>query len=209
VVLVVDDHPLIRCALREVLRLVLDPVELLEASSADEGLAVAHARADLNLVFVEPGDNADLVSRFRKAAPRAPLIVYTMCEEPAKLKRALGAGASGIVPKTHSAALLRRAIEIVLEGGMYLPPPLALCLARVEAEPAAPPARAMSPQQSRILELLAEGLPNKTIARRLGIACSTVRNQLTYVFKHLGVANRTQAVIVTRALAKSSREMMP
>jgi DNA-binding NarL/FixJ family response regulator len=205
-VLVVDDHPLIRSALREVLRLVMDPVELLEASSAAEGLAFAQARADIRLVFIEPNDNVAVVSRFRQAAPRAPLIVYTMCEDAATLKLALAEGASGVVPKTHSAGLLRNAIEIVMAGGMYVPPQLARQLARAEPAPAS---HAMSAQQSRILDLVAQGLPNKSIARKLGIACSTVRNQLTFVFKHLGVANRTQAVIVTRALGKSSREMTP
>ena len=92
-------------------------------------------------------------------------------------------GAAGVVPKTHSALLLQKAIEIVMEGGIYLPPALALRLARTG--PAMPAPRAVSRQQSRILELLAQGLPNKAIARQLGIACSTVRNQLTLAFKRL------------------------
>ena len=212
VILVVDDHPLIRFALREVLRLTMDAVELLEASSPDEGLAILAERADVSLVMLEPKfsrhDGIAVVSQFHLAAPRVPLIIYTMCEDVATLEGAFTRGAAGVVPKTHSAALLQKAIEIVMEGGMYLPPPLVLRLGRSEAPAAAAP-RAVSAQQSRILELLAQGMPNKAIARKLGIACSTVRNQLTVAFKRLGVANRTQAVIVTRALAKSSREMAP
>jgi DNA-binding NarL/FixJ family response regulator len=211
VVLVVDDHPLIRFALREVLRLAKDAVELLEASSPEEGLAVLAARGDINLMVIEPKfslrDGVAIVSQFHRAAPCVPLVIYTMCEDVPTLELAFAQGAAGVIPKTHSAILLQRAIEIVMEGGMYLPPALALRLARTE--PAAPAPRAVSAQQSRILELLAQGLPNKAIARKLGIACSTVRNQLTLAFKRLGVANRTQAVIVTRALAKSSREITP
>ncbi len=210
-ILVVDDHPLIRFALREVLRLTMGAVELLEASSPEEGLAALAARTDISLVLLEPKlsrrDGIDIVSQFHQAAPRVPLVLYTMCEDVPTLELAFAQGAAGVVPKTHSALLLQKAIEIVMEGGIYLPPALALRLARTE--PAAPAPRAVSRQQSRILELLAQGLPNKAIARQLGIACSTVRNQLTLAFKRLGVANRTQAVIVTRALAKSSREMTP
>jgi DNA-binding NarL/FixJ family response regulator len=212
VVLAVDEHPLIRSALREVLRLVADPVELLEASSAEEGLDVLALRDDIDLVVLEPKfsqDGLSAVSRFHLAAPRMPLIVYTMCEDAPVLKEALAQGAAGVVPKTHSAALLRKAIEIVMEGGMYLPPQLAWPLIRTEPAARKPAAPSISPQQSRILELLEQGLPNKAIARKLGIACSTVRNQLTLVFRQLGVANRTQAVIVTRALAKSSRDFTP
>jgi DNA-binding NarL/FixJ family response regulator len=211
VVLVVDDHPLIRFALREVLRLTMGPMELLEASSPAEGLALLAARADVELVVLEPKfaprDGIATVSQFRQAAPRVPLVIYTLCEDLPTLELAFAQGAAGVIPKTHSAALLQKAIEIVMEGGMYLPPALALRLARTEAPAPAP--RAVSAQQSRILDLLAQGLPNKAIARQLGIACSTVRNQLTLAFKRLGVANRTQAVIVTRALAKSSREVTP
>lgn len=210
-ILVVDDHPLIRFALREVLRLTMGAVELLEASSPEEGLAALAARTDIRLVLLEPKlsrrDGVGIVSQFHQAAPRVPLVLYTMCEDVPTLELAFAQGAAGVVPKTHSALLLQKAIEIVMEGGIYLPPALALRLARTG--PAMPAPRAVSRQQSRILELLAQGLPNKAIARQLGIACSTVRNQLTLAFKRLGVANRTQAVIVTRALAKSSREMTP
>jgi DNA-binding NarL/FixJ family response regulator len=211
VVLVVDDHPLIRFALREVLRLTMAPLQLVEATSPEEGLAVLATRSDIRLVLLEPKfsarDGISVVSRFHQAAPRVPLVIYTMCEDAPTLELAFAQGAAGVVPKTHSMALLQKAIEIVMEGGMYLPPALAQRLAR--PGPAAPAPRAVSAQQSRILELLAEGLPNKAIAKQLGIACSTVRNQLTLAFRRLGVVNRTQAVIVTRALAKSSREVTP
>ena len=61
----------------------------------------------------------------------------------------------------------------------------------------------LSEQQWRILALLAQGLPNKAIARQLGIAASTVKNQLTVVFEKLGVSNRTRAAIAARTLLKN------
>jgi DNA-binding NarL/FixJ family response regulator len=104
--------------------------------------------------------------------------------------------------QTHSAKLLQKVIELVMEGGIYVPPELAYQLAAAEA--ACPPAVAMSRQQWRILELLAHGLSNKEIARKLGIASSTVKNQLTAVFERLGVANRTQAAVAARTLLENA-----
>src|SRR5262249_44068790 len=136
-----------------------------------------------------------------------PVIVYTMHEDPPTLQRALALGAAGIVPKTHPRELVQRAVRTVMEGGVYVPPEFAGPLAEgapagAEAPPRpdAPRRHGMSHQQWRILELLAQGLPNKEIARRLGIASSTVKNQLTVVFERLGVSNRTQAAIAARAL---------
>jgi DNA-binding NarL/FixJ family response regulator len=202
IVLTVDDHPLIRSALREVLGLMAERIELLEATSPPEGLALLARRADADLVLLDLNfaahDGLAFIELFRAAAPATPLLVYTMHEDAATLKQALALGAVGIVPKTHSAKALQKAIELVMDGGVYLPPELARQLASSGA--AAP---AMSAQQWNILELLAQGLPNKAIARDLGIAPSTVKNQLTVVFDKLGVSNRTQAAIAARALVKS------
>ena len=206
--LTVDDHPLIRSALREVVALMAERIELIEASNPEDGLALLRRRPDTDIVFLDLSfaqhDGLAFVERYRAAAPATPVVIYTMHEDLATLRRALAHGAAGIVPKTHSAKVLQQAIEVVMEGGVYLPPELARRLASPEATPApGMQAAAMSAQQWRILELLAQGLPNKAIARELGIAASTVKNQLTVVFGKLGVSNRTQAAIAARALLKS------
>lgn len=209
-VLTVDDHPLIRSALREVLRDMGGRVELLEAANPEEGLALLAGRADVDLAFLDlkfsGHDGLDFVEKFRAVAPAVPLIVYTMHDDAATLRKALCHGASGIVPKTHSVQLLRKAVELVMDGGVYVPPELVRVLAAGSENPAAsPPRAAMSPQQWRIVELLAQGLPNKEIGRKLGIASSTVKNQLTAVFGRLGVSNRTQAAMAAGALLGDQR----
>jgi two-component system, NarL family, nitrate/nitrite response regulator NarL len=207
VVLTVDDHPLIRSALREVLGMMTGRVELLEAANPPDGLEVLKQRPDTDLVFLDLSfgqhDGLAFVRSYRAAAPAAPLIIYTMHEDARTLREAIARGAVGIVPKTHSAKLLQKAIELVMSGGVYMSPELARQLASPEAGTALPPPLAMSEQQWKILELLAQGCPNKVIGRTLGIAPSTVKNQLTVVFGKLGVSNRTQAAIAARALLKS------
>jgi DNA-binding NarL/FixJ family response regulator len=214
----VDDHPLIRCALRHVLDDMAQRIELLEAANPEEGLALLRERASTDLIFLDLNfaryQGLAYVKRFRAAAPATPLIVYTMHEDAATLRQALADGAVAIVPKTHSPQLLQRAIQLVMDGGVYLPAELARQLACEEAgrhvqpqQPAALPA--MSQQQRRILDLVEQGLPNKEIARRLGIAASTVKNQLTAVFERLGVSNRTQAAIAARGVPGESHEVTP
>ena len=208
VILAVDDHPLIRSALREVLRAMAHPVELIEASDPLEGLAALKQHPMLDLVFLDLNfpahDGLVFIPRFRDAAPGAPLIVYTMYEDPPRLREALTRGAVGIVPKTHSPQLLLSAVEIVMQGGVYLPPQLARHLAAPQPAAASSPALSMSDHQWRILELLSQGLPNKMIARKLGLAPSTVKNRLTAVFERLGVANRTQAAMAARAMVNQA-----
>lgn len=212
VVLTIDDHPLIRSALREVVSLMTGRIELVEASNPEEGLELLRRRQDTDLVFLDLNfaqhEGLAYVERIRAAAPAAPLVIYTMHEDARILRQALALGAAGIVPKTHSPTLLQKAIELVMDGGVYLPPELARQLASPDVPPAqaaasAPQSPAMSAQQLKILELLAQGLPNKSIANELGIAASTVKNQLTVVFDKLGVTNRTQAAIAARAFLKN------
>jgi DNA-binding NarL/FixJ family response regulator len=206
-VLTVDDHPLVRAAVGAVLGLMAERVELLEAATPPEGLAVLERRPDLDLVLLDVNfaghDGLAFVPRFRAAAPATPLMVYTMHEDLPTLKEALACGAAGIVPKTHSAALLQKAIELVMSGGIYVPAEMAHALSSPEAGAPAMRAGQISGQQWRLLELLARGLPNKTIARELGLAPSTVKNQLTVLFGRLNVCNRTQAAIAARGLLKS------
>ena len=207
VVLTVDDHPLIRSALREVMSLMALRVELLEASNPPEGLALLKGRPDTDLVFLDLNfaghDGLVFIEGFRTVAPATPVLVYTMHEDPVTLRQALAYGAVGIVPKTHSAKLLQKAVELVMDGGVYVPPELARQLASVEkGSELRGPVLTMSEQQRKILELLAQGFPNKAIAKRLGIASSTVKNQLTAIFDKLGVSNRTQAAIAARELVK-------
>ena len=201
--LIVDDHPLMRSALREAL--ASQCTEILEAVNPEQGLQRLAGRADVDLIVLDLNfsthDGLAFIARYRAAAPAAPLVIYTIYEDAQALNRALALGAAGVIPKTHSQALLQQAIALIMEGGIYVPP----LLARTLSAPAAPAPgenllAAMTAQQQRILELLADGAPNKEIARKLGLASSTVKNQLTVIFQRLGVANRTRAAIAARSL---------
>jgi DNA-binding NarL/FixJ family response regulator len=201
--LIVDDHPLMRSALREAL--APQCAEIIEAENPEQGLERLAARPEVDVIVLDLNfsshEGLAFIPRYRQAAPAAPLVIYTIHEDAHTLNRALALGAAGVIPKTHSQALLQKAIALVMEGGVYVPPLLARTLSSpLSQEGADQTLNAMTAQQRRILELLAEGAPNKDIARKLGLASSTVKNQLTVIFQRLGVANRTQAAIAARAL---------
>ena len=213
-ILVVDDHPLICEALRQVLQALDRQLELLEASTCAEALELTRRNQDISLILLDlalPGvDGFEALRQLREEFPSMPVVVLSASEQPETVLRAIDGGAMGFIPKTSSSRLLIGALRLVLSGGVYLPPEV---LRRQEAiAPAAPPfagtaAQLRSPReiglterQSQVLALVVQGKSNKLICRDLDLAEGTVKIHVTAILKALGVANRTQAVIAVSKL---------
>jgi len=209
-VLVVDDHPLIREALRQVLRALDENIELVEAAGAPEAAAAAEAHGDLDLILLDlalPGaDGFEVLRELRERHPSFPIVVLSATEQAEVVMRALDAGAMGFIPKTSSNELLLGALRLVLSGGVYLP---AEVLRRSPAPVlrSAPAAAGtdcrdlgLTQRQAQVLALVIQGKPNKIICRELDLAEGTVKIHVTAILKALGVANRTQAVIAVGKL---------
>jgi DNA-binding NarL/FixJ family response regulator len=213
-ILVVDDHPLIREALREVLKALDAQIVLVEASSCAEGLAAAHVHPDLGLVLLDltlPDNSGfDALAQFRAEHPGVPVVMLSATDETQTVTHALDAGAMGFIPKTSSTQLLVSALRLVLSGGVYLPPevlrhsggaPAALYHAGSSAASAMTYREiGLTERQAQVLSLMVQGKPNKLICRDLKLAEGTVKIHVTAVLKALGVANRTQAVIAVGRL---------
>ena len=124
-ILVVDDHPLIREALKQVLSTLDSDIRVLEAQSAKEGFAVSGVHPDLHLILLDLGlpgeDGMEALPLFRARAPQVPVVVFSAHDDPETVRRAIDAGAMGFIPKTSSNALLVNALRFVLAGGIYLP----------------------------------------------------------------------------------------
>jgi len=208
---VVDDHPLIREALRQVLHVLDSDVRLLEARNRDEAIQTVVEHTDVNLVLLDltlPGsDGFSVLEELREHHPHIPVVVLSATDAPEIVLRAIDAGAMGFIPKTSSTQVLVQALRLVLAGGVYLPPEL-LRKDVVGASGAAPAAAALrSPRdigltdrQSQVLALMVQGKPNKLICRDLNLAEGTVKIHITAILKALGVASRTQAVIAVSRL---------
>ncbi|MGH8642089.1 MAG: response regulator [Burkholderiales bacterium] len=212
--LVVDDHPLIREALRQVLQALDKGLELLEAQASDEALDLARRHQDTNLILLDlalPGvDGFETLRRFREAFPGMPVVVVSAYDQTEHVTRAIDTGAMGFIPKTASTQILLNALRLVLSGGVYLPPEM---LRKHDSVPpvvtqfAASPAQLRDPReiglterQSQVLTLLVQGKPNKIICRELNLAEGTVKIHVTAILKALSVTNRTQAVIAVSKL---------
>jgi DNA-binding NarL/FixJ family response regulator len=213
-ILVVDDHPLIREALRQVLQALDTRIELLEAVTCAEALELTRCNQDISLILLDlalPGvDGFEALRQLREEFPGIPVVVLSASEQPETVLRAIDGGAMGFIPKTSSSQLLIGALRLVLSGGIYLPLEV---LRRQEAiAPGAPPPAATAAQlrnpreiglterQSQVLALVVQGKPNKLICRDLNLAEGTVKIHMSAILKALGVTNRTQAVIAVSKL---------
>lgn len=207
-ILVADDHPLFRQALAQVLRTLFADAQLFEAATlqAAREILVGDATIDLVLLDLHLPDSHGLMglATLRAEFPAVAVAMISAHEDATTIRRALALGAATYVPKRCDPATLADALQRVLDGNDELPPMLAAMLRgsqdnRGDGELAARLAR-LSPQQFRVLGLIADGLLNKQIADRLDIQERTVKAHVTAIFERLGVRNRTQAGVLLRSL---------
>ena len=209
--LIADDHPLFRAALRGAAIDAVAGLAVLEAESLDGVLATLEANRDIDLVLLDlhmPGNHGLAgLAAIRAQYPEVAVVVVSANDDPRVVRRALDHGAAGYLPKSSGLDELRDAIRSVLACEQWLPSSLRASVARSQssqhdAELAARLA-SLSPQQFRVLTLVAEGLLNKQIADRLDVQERTVKAHLTAIFERMGVRNRTQAGVVLRELELS------
>ena len=204
-VLLIDDHPLILAALRHVIEALGQEVTVIAVDHADAARAALKSQNDPDLVLLDlhlgEVSGFDLLDEFRADYPALPIVVISASEQAADVMRAIDHGAMGFVPKRSGTDLLTEALQLVLAGGIYVPP-LGFLPQQATPEPAKPVLPGLTPRQNAVLALLLQGKPNKIIARELDIAVDTVKDHVAAVLKLLGVSTRTQAVLAVGQLAQ-------
>ncbi len=198
--MIADDHPLFRGALREAVRGLLQRADIAEAGSFDDVVDLLEGGADFDLILLDlamPGVRGFSGLMYLRAQyPGVPVVVVSAKDDPAAIRRCMEFGASGFIPKTVGLDAMRSAISRILNGGVWTPPDVDLS-AGSDAEMAALMVRmaTLTPQQVRVLMMLSEGLLNKQIAFQLGVSEATVKAHVSAILQKLGVESRTQAVI--------------
>jgi DNA-binding NarL/FixJ family response regulator len=198
--IIADDHPLFRGALREAVSGVFAGAEIAEAGSLDEAVDLLERGVDVDLVLLDltmPGVRGFSGLMYLRAQyPAVPVIVVSANDDPAVIRRCMEFGASGFIPKTQSIDAMRDAVGRVLSGGVWTPPDVDLGIGS-DAETAEMVARlsTLTPQQVRVLMMLSEGLLNKQIAYELSVSEATIKAHVSAILQKLGVESRTQAVI--------------
>ncbi|MGY0561335.1 MULTISPECIES: response regulator [unclassified Luteimonas] len=204
--LIADDHPLFREALRGAIARVLPQATLREAEDADGLFRLIEAEPDADLLLLDlnmPGAHGFSVLVYLRAHyPELPVVVVSAREEPAVMRRALDHGAAGFIPKSVDAQTLGQALQQVLDGERWAPEAAAAAPAADEVEQdVAARVRELTPQQFRVLQMLATGLLNKQIAWELGVSEATIKAHMSAILRKLGATNRTQAVLIAGRLA--------
>ncbi len=203
-ILLADDHPLFRLALAQAVRGACADAELDEAGSLDEALRALAAEPDTDLVLLDlhmPGSHGLLgLALLRGEYPATAVAMISAHDDPRTIRRALAHGACGFISKSCSPAELAAALRTILANGEYLPPALCQAAGDTDERQLAGRLARLSPQQMRVLSLVADGLLNKQIADRLGVQERTVKAHLSAIFERLEVRNRTQAGVLLRSL---------
>ena len=197
---IADDHPLFRGALREAVAGLFEGGDIAEAGSFDEIVSLLDRGHDMDLILLDltmPGVRGFSGLLYLRAQyPGVPVVVVSANDDPEVIGRCMDFGASGFIPKKVGIETMRAAINSVLAGGVWTPPDLnlksgsdtltAALLTRLAT---------LTPQQVRVLMMLSEGLLNKQIAYELSVSEATIKAHVSAILQKLQVENRTQAVI--------------
>jgi len=210
-ILIADDHPLFRDALRRAVQQCVPEAAIFEAEDVVELLALinTHPKADLLLMDLNmPGAQGfSALVHVRAMWPTLPVLMVSAQDDPALMRRAVGHGASGFIPKSSSIARIGEAIRTVLDGDAWLPPGVDTSQATLDPEERQLAARIaeLTPQQYRVLGMLCQGLLNKQIAYELQVSEATIKAHMTAVLRKLGAHSRTQAALLAGRLTLEGR----
>ena len=195
-----DDHPLFRGALRQALMGIDDRSRILEVGDFEGTKALIAGSEEIDLVLLDlsmPGVSglSGLVA-LRGMDASLPIVIVSAHDDAATIRRALELGASGFISKSSSMDEIRSAVRRVLDGEIARPPGIELGVeGDAEIGDLIARLRTLTPQQTRVLSMLAEGLLNKQIAFELHVSEATVKAHVSAILQKLGVDSRTQAVI--------------
>lgn len=217
--LVVDDHALIRDAMRSVLNTLREDATILEAGSSHTAMALIDEHPDLELIMLDlrlpDRDGLDVLAEVRSRYPAVTVVMLSAFTDRENVLRALDGGAQGFIPKTDTRDVLIGALRLVLAGGVYIPPEIlgrsaapAPQSPRIDdtAQRPTPAQLGLTERQVDVLALIMEGKSNKLICRALNLAEPTVKNHVSAILKALEVSNRTEAVLAVAALGWELRK---
>jgi DNA-binding NarL/FixJ family response regulator len=213
-ILVVDDHLLIREALRGVLKELKSDATIVEAPDSRQAMARIEQHPDLELILLDlnlPDRNGlAVLAELRERYPAVSVVVLSAQHDRDSVAKALNLGALGFIPKSAQREVMLSAFNLIFAGGIYIPPEI---LGRQEPAPVTAqqsPARpgrrilaadlGLTERQMDVLALMMQGKSNKAICRVLQLAEPTVKNHVTAILKALKATNRTEAVIAAGAL---------
>jgi DNA-binding NarL/FixJ family response regulator len=218
--LVVDDHELIREAMRAALAELDAEAAILEASDSREAMGLIEENADLDLILLDLNlpdrDGFSLLAELRKTHPAISVVVMSAQQDHDSVMKALNQGALGFIPKSATRKVILGAMQLVISGGVYIPPQALLSQeasfagaampqttgTREEGDrrPVSPADLGLTERQMDVLTLIMQGKSNKAICRVLDLSEPTVKSHVSAILRALKVSNRTEIVVAVSAL---------
>lgn len=212
-VVIADDHPLFRTALKQAVLECISSVEILEADNFSDLLTILEKNPALEIVFLDlhmPGnDGFSGLTQLRNHFPDLVVIMVSSDDHPEIMQKAINFGAAAFIPKSANLNTIGQAIDCVLSGDIWLPEHAAIDTnpqANSEHQKLAKQLAQLTPQQYIVLARIADGQLNKQIAYDLDIKETTVKKHVSAILVKLEVYNRTQAGLVYQQLMLTSQE---
>jgi DNA-binding NarL/FixJ family response regulator len=204
-ILVVDDHSLIREALRGIVADLESNATLFEASDGRQAMHLIAEHSDVCLVLLDLNlpdrDGFSVLSELRERHPEIAVVILSGAPNRDSVAKALDLGAAGFIPKTGQREVMMSALQLVLAGGIYIPREIlgpehgSQNIRTATQSQVAPTDLGLTGRQVEVLALIMQGKSNKAICRVLNLAEPTVKNHVTAIFRTLKVTNRTEAAI--------------
>jgi len=211
-IIIADDHPLFRQALRETIAPIFSTTNIIELESLEETKAtLSHEVAELLLLDLRMPDSDGLAGlmMINGMYPTLPVIIVSASEEAETVRAAIQAGAAGYIYKSYTLRQIHDAVLQVHEGGMHIPAGIEEAVTEHEHQELDAISRisSLTLAQLHVFISLSQGYMNKQIAANMDISEATVKAHVTSVYRKLGVRSRTQAVIVSKALDLSADDI--
>jgi DNA-binding NarL/FixJ family response regulator len=208
-ILLVDDHALIRDALRGVLKELASEATVLEAADSREAMHLVETNPDLHLILLDLNlpdrDGFAVLADLRRRYATISRVVLSASQDRDSIVKAMDLGVLGFIPKSSPRDVMVNALRLIFSGGVYIPPealhrPEAVNAPAVLPQPVSPADVGLTARQVEVLALMMQGKSNKVISRILDVAEPTVKHHVTAILKALKVMNRTEAVIAVGTL---------
>jgi len=210
--LIVEDHKIFSDGMKLFLAELEEGAEVLEAASAQDGLTLAEAHPDADLVMLDISlpdmDGCEALQIFSQRFPTLPVIMLTASESRQHMNRCFDLGASGYIPKSSKTDVMRAAIRLVMAGGVYLPPSMSGRRTRMRSVKSKTNQEQtlanLTQRQTEVLQQLTKGRSNKQIANHLGVSEATVKVHVSAILKTLGLNSRVEAALMAQKEGFSS-----
>ncbi len=205
-VLIADDHALFRDGLSLQLEKINPDFIILQAANFNQALKFVETDNNISLVIMDldmPDMNwQEALKELKSKAPQARFVVVSAGENSGTIRKSLELGVCGYIPKRSEPVILNKALQLILDGGTYLPPSVLQPSTDVTVQDRPPcgMTKTLTNRQNQVLGLVAQGLSNKQIAYQMGVSEATVKLHINALLRSVGATNRTQAVILAQKM---------